>query len=89
MSRSTPVLMVRVCSAPVLGRSGIGSRHGLDLELCHAALDGGLAIIRRHDADLTCRHPADHAAEQFCIQHDLTGFFDVGSMVVTMPISRS
>ena len=56
----------------------IGSRHGLDLELCHAALDGGLAIIRRHDADLTCRHPADHAAEQFCIQHDLAGFFDVG-----------
>ena len=56
----------------------IGSRHGLDLELCHAALDGGLAVIRRHDADLTCRHPADHAAEQFCIQHDLTGFFDVG-----------
>ena len=56
----------------------IGSRHGLDLELCHAALDGGLAVIRRHDADLTCRHPADHAAEQFCIQHDLTGFLDVG-----------
>ena len=56
----------------------IGGGHGLDLELCHAALDGGLAVIGSHDADLTCRHPADHAAEQLCIQYDLAGLLDVG-----------
>ena len=56
----------------------IGGRHGLDLELRHAALDGGFAIIGRLDRDLACRHPADHAAEQLGIQHDLTGFFDIG-----------
>ena len=56
----------------------IGGRHGLDLELRHPALDGGFAIIGRLDGDLACRHPADHAAEQLGIQHDLTGFFDIG-----------
>ncbi len=27
---------------------------------------------------LTGGHPADHAAEELGIQHDLTGFFDIG-----------
>ena len=56
----------------------IVGRHGLDLELRHTALDGGLAVFGRGDGDLACGHPADHAAEQLCIQHDLAGFLDVG-----------
>ena len=56
----------------------VGGGHGLDLEFRHAALDGGLAVVGRQDADLTGGHPADHAAEQFCVQHDLAGFLDVG-----------
>ena len=56
----------------------IVGRHGLDLELRYAALDGGFAVFGRGDGDLTGRHPADHAAEQLCVQHDLAGFLDVG-----------
>ena len=56
----------------------IGGRHGLDLELGHAALDGGLAVFGRLDRDLTGGHPADHAAEQLGIQHDLAGLLDIG-----------
>mgnify|MGYP000317388872 FL=1 len=39
---------------------------------------GGLAVLGREDADLTGGHPADHAAEQLCIQHHLAGFLDIG-----------
>ena len=56
----------------------IGGGHGLDLELRHAALDGGLAIIGRLDGDLARWHPADHAAEEFCVQNDLAGFLYIG-----------
>ena len=43
-----------------------------------AALDGGLAVFGRGDGHLTGRHPADHAAEQLCIQHHLAGFLHIG-----------
>ena len=56
----------------------IGGGHRLDLKLGDTALDGGLAVFGRLNGDLTSRHPADHAAEQFCVQDDLTGFLDVG-----------
>ena len=56
----------------------IGGRHGLDLELGDAALDGGLAVVGRLDRNLAGGHPADHAAEQLCVQHDLAGLLDVG-----------
>ena len=62
-----------------IGQLGeIGGGHRLDLKLGNAALDGGFAVFGRLDGDLTGGHPADHAAEQFCVQHDLTGFLDVG-----------
>jgi len=56
----------------------VGGSHGLDLKLRHAALDGGFAVVGRQDADLAGRHPADHAAEQLGVQHDLAGFLDIG-----------
>ena len=64
---------------PGVGQLGeIGGVHGLDLELCHTALDGGFSVFGRLDVDLAGRHPADHAAEQLGVQHHLAGLFDIG-----------
>ena len=48
------------------------------VKLGNTTLDRGFSVVSGLNGDLAGRHPADHAAEQFCIQHDLTGFFDVG-----------
>ena len=64
---------------PGVGQLGeIGGVHGLDLELCHTALDGGFSVFGRLDVDLAGRHPADHAAEQLGVQHHLAGLLDIG-----------
>ena len=56
----------------------VGGRHGLDLKLGNTTLDRCFSVLGGGDGDLTGRHPADHAAEQLCVQHDLTGLLDIG-----------